>query len=166
MPPRGARLPPSDFINHGYTVGCRECTRLETGIGHRKAHSEECRKRIEEILKESEEGRVRVEREGERVAQWMEEQYHQQKEEAQGCKKGRRPGEAEAPVGARKEEEKKEDPDTRLIAALMKGVDITEVYSPQRVVKYCSKYGLVPGDSFDIKTGWDLTKAGERKRCT
>ena len=37
------------------------------------------------------------------------------------------------------------------------GVDITEVYSPARVTKLCERYGLIPGDSFDLRTGYDLS---------
>ena len=31
------------------------------------------------------------------------------------------------------------------------------MYSPERVTKACRKFGLIPGDSFDLRTGYDLT---------
>ena len=37
------------------------------------------------------------------------------------------------------------------------GRDITEVRSPERVTKLCSKYGLIAGDSFDLRDGYDLS---------
>ena len=40
---------------------------------------------------------------------------------------------------------------------MLNGVDITEVFSPARVVKVCEKYGLIGGDSFDLRSGYDLS---------
>ena len=40
---------------------------------------------------------------------------------------------------------------------VLKGVDITEVFSPERVTKLCSKYGLIAGDSFDFRDGYDFS---------
>ena len=42
-----------------------------------------------------------------------------------------------------------------VLAAVLTGVDITEIFSPERVTKLCKKYHLVPGDSFDLRTGSD-----------
>ena len=47
--------------------------------------------------------------------------------------------------------------DKQIPSAILRGVDITEVYSPQRVVELCSKHGLYKGDSFDLRTGFDLS---------
>ena len=33
----------------------------------------------------------------------------------------------------------------KILASILKGVDVTEVYSPERVVKACLKQKLVPG---------------------
>ena len=44
-----------------------------------------------------------------------------------------------------------------ILAAVLKGTDITEVYSPERVTRLCRKYGLTPGDSFDLRNGYDLS---------
>ena len=43
-----------------------------------------------------------------------------------------------------------------VLAAVLKGVDITEIFCPERVTELCNKYHLVPGDSFDLWTGYDL----------
>ena len=39
---------------------------------------------------------------------------------------------------------------------VLKGVDITEIFSPERVVKEAKKYGLSPGLSMDLTNGWDF----------
>ena len=44
-----------------------------------------------------------------------------------------------------------------ILAAVLKGTDITEVYSPERVTKLFREYGLTPGDSFDLRDGYDLS---------
>ena len=47
--------------------------------------------------------------------------------------------------------------DIRVLAMVLKGVDITEIFSPERVTKLCSTHGLVAGDSFDFRDGYDLS---------
>ena len=47
--------------------------------------------------------------------------------------------------------------DVAVLAAVLKGVDITEIFSPERVKKLCNQYHLLPGDSFDLRTGYDLS---------
>ena len=48
--------------------------------------------------------------------------------------------------------------DIGMLAMVLKGADITEVFSPERVTKRCSKYGLVAGDSLDLRDGHDLSR--------
>ena len=48
--------------------------------------------------------------------------------------------------------------DKRISTAATSGVDITEVYSPVRVVAMAAKIGLTPGTSFDLASGWDFRK--------
>ena len=50
-----------------------------------------------------------------------------------------------------------ESDDMQVLSALLRGVDVTEVFSPERVVRVCAKYNLTPGDSFDLRTGFDLS---------
>ena len=45
------------------------------------------------------------------------------------------------------------------------GVDVMEMFSPERVGKLCKEYGLDQGSSMDIKSGYDFDKAEDRKRC-
>ena len=54
--PVSVRLRPSDFEKHGYTGGCLGCKAILSGKGA-QSHSPECRKRMESILSQSEEGR-------------------------------------------------------------------------------------------------------------
>ena len=56
--------------------------------------------------------------------------------------------------------------DLRILASILRGVDITEVYSPQRVVEVCHKCGLVKGDSFDLRAGSDLSDRKAQKAVT
>ena len=44
-----------------------------------------------------------------------------------------------------------------VLAAVLKGVVINKISGPERVTKLCKKYHLVPGDSFDLRTGYDLS---------
>ena len=44
-----------------------------------------------------------------------------------------------------------------ILAAALQDVDITEVSSPQKATKLCAKYGLMAGDSFDLRDGYDLS---------
>ena len=53
----------------------------------------------------------------------------------------------------------------QILAALLRGADITEVYSPERVVKACRGQNLVPGTSMDLTNGWDFTKKEDRDRA-
>ena len=41
----------------------------------------------------------------------------------------------------------------RSFAAMLKGVDITEVVSPARVTQLCAKHGLLVGDVCDLRDG-------------
>ena len=47
--------------------------------------------------------------------------------------------------------------DVAVLAAVLKGVDISEISSPEHVTKLFKTYRLVPGGSFDLKTGYDLS---------
>ena len=48
--------------------------------------------------------------------------------------------------------------DRIIIASIIMGVDITEVFSPERVVTVARRMGLTPGSSMDLTTGWDFSK--------
>ena len=63
---RRMRLSPSDFVVHGYTAGCPGCIALRRKAGQSRNHTEQCRLRMENCLKETAEGRSRKEREAAR----------------------------------------------------------------------------------------------------
>ena len=44
-------------------------------------------------------------------------------------------------------------------------VDVCEVFSPPRVGKEATKFGMTPGDAMDLTTGWDFTKSGDIKKA-
>ena len=44
------------------------------------------------------------------------------------------------------------------MAAAIQGVDITDVYSPERVAQVARGFGLVAGSSFDLTSGWDFAR--------
>ena len=56
--------------------------------------------------------------------------------------------------------------DRKILSSVLRGVDITEVYSPQRVVDVCHKYQLIKGDSFDLRTGFDLSDPAVQQRVS
>ena len=45
------------------------------------------------------------------------------------------------------------------------GVDVIEIFSPERVGKQCKQYGFDHGSAMDILSGYDCDKAEDRKRC-
>ena len=52
-----------------------------------------------------------------------------------------------------------------VIKKLKTSVDVTEAYSPERVIKWCKKYRLLPGDAFDLLTGWNFDNLEHRNRA-
>ena len=44
--------------------------------------------------------------------------------------------------------------DMKILSIIVFGAEITEVFSPARATKLCECYGLIPGDSFDLMTGY------------
>ena len=55
--------------------------------------------------------------------------------------------------------------DRKILAAAIPGVDITEVYSPERVAKVAQRFGLKAGSPFVLTNGWDLNIEGHRKKA-
>ena len=52
--------------------------------------------------------------------------------------------------------------DRNILAPAILGVDIAEVYSPERVAKVAAKFGLRAGSSFDLTNVWDFNIAEHR----
>ena len=42
----------------------------------------------------------------------------------------------------------------RILALTIMGVDVTEIFSPERVAKFAGRFGLTAGTSFDLTNGW------------
>ena len=55
--------------------------------------------------------------------------------------------------------------DRRMLAMALNGVDITEVFSPPRVVQMAVRMGMVGGRSMDLKTGWDFSVRSDRRKA-
>ena len=55
--------------------------------------------------------------------------------------------------------------DRRILASIIMSVDVTEVFSPARVNKLASKFGLTPGASLDLTNGWECSLAANRNRA-
>jgi hypothetical protein len=50
-------------------------------------------------------------------------------------------------------------------AMMLMSTDVTEIFSPERVASVCKEFGLKPGMSMDIKSGYDFDKKEDRDRC-
>ena len=66
-----------DFAAYGLTDGCAGCDRIKSGIGVAVNHSQRCRDRVEALLKDTAEGRERLERFETRFAHYAEEKKQQ-----------------------------------------------------------------------------------------
>ena len=53
----------------------------------------------------------------------------------------------------------------KILIAILRGIDVTEIYSPERVLKVCKDYALIVGRSMDLTTGYDFTKTEDKKRA-
>ncbi len=48
---------------------------------------------------------------------------------------------------------------------VLSGVDITEIFSPERVAAEAKRFGLTAGLSMDLTTGWDFRVKADRQRA-
>ena len=55
------------------------------------------------------------------------------------------------------------DEDRKILAMVILGVDITEVYSPERIATVAKEFGLTAGSSMDLTNGWDFTRGDHRR---
>ena len=53
----------------------------------------------------------------------------------------------------------------KILSAILRGVDVTEIYSPKRVLKVCKDNALIEGKSMDLTTGYDFTKTEDKRRA-
>ena len=52
-----------------------------------------------------------------------------------------------------------DEEDQRIVKLVLLGCGIIEVFSPARVTRACKRFGWIPGGSFDLRTGYDLSDA-------
>ena len=55
--------------------------------------------------------------------------------------------------------------DRKILAAAILGVDVTEVYSPERVAKNAAGFGLRAGSSFDLTNVWEFNIAEHTRKA-
>ena len=58
--------------------------------------------------------------------------------------------------------DEEDDVNRRVLMMVTNGVDVTEVFSPPRIVEMAVSMGLVGGKSFNLKTGWDFSRREHR----
>ena len=64
---------------------------------------------------------------------------------------------------AKHENNKNKNMNNHILAKIIAGVDVTEVYSRPRIAAACQEAGLVGGSSFDLRTGWDLSNPHQQR---
>ena len=79
------KITKEDIETHGTTPGCLGCRTIKAGLP-RQNHSEHCRKRIEDEIKKTEEGRARVERSDTRIHEAIAKQLEQEDRESENKK--------------------------------------------------------------------------------
>ena len=83
--------------------------------------------------------------------------------EDNGAKVGRMdPGSAMTDMGVDQLHVMSEE-DKKIIASVILGVDITEVYSPKRIARVAEQFGLTAGSSMDLTNGWDFFRSDHRR---
>ena len=55
--------------------------------------------------------------------------------------------------------------DKHILVMALYNVDVTEIFSPERVALVCKIFGLVPGSSLDLKSGWDFDLEQDRRKA-
>ena len=55
--------------------------------------------------------------------------------------------------------------DLLMLSQIIRGADIVEIYSPERVNRLATKFGLTPGASMDLTNGFDFDKIEDQERA-
>ena len=55
--------------------------------------------------------------------------------------------------------------DRKILSAAVLGMDITEVYSPERVARVANTLGFIAGSSMDLANGWDFNREGHKRQA-
>ena len=52
-----------------------------------------------------------------------------------------------------------------ILSACRRGVDITEMYSPERINLVCHELWLHKGTPFDLRSGWDYDREADQREA-
>ena len=55
--------------------------------------------------------------------------------------------------------------DGKIQSTAILGVDVTEVYSPERVARVAKRFGLTAGSSMDLTNGWDFKREDHKRQA-
>ena len=55
--------------------------------------------------------------------------------------------------------------DTKILTAAIMGVDITEIFSPERLAGVARKFGLSAGSSMGLTNGWDFNREDHKRQA-
>lgn len=55
--------------------------------------------------------------------------------------------------------------DTNILALVLCNIDVTEIFSSERVTTLCERFGLTPRSSTDLMSGWDVDFEQDRMRA-
>ena len=172
---RGVRIKKGDYEQHGYADGCLGCQALRSNQAHRSMHTKDCRARMIEAIGKTEEGKARINAAEDR---WIEEmarrveqnvRAQEQENEEEMTKTMMEDLDPEAlqnqTPGIPGETAQQQEGDAMVDEVRETGgnPDVTEVYSPPRVIPIAEEMGLKGGSSMDLLTGWDFSKVTHRR---
>ena len=189
--PRRLYLRRADLEEHGYTVGCPACVWLQTGLGFRGPHSQECRERVEGAIRETEEGGARIEKRTGRINQWNAskdpdtEDANMEAEAAKGrggVEGGAAAGQAEsqgaadvetagiasADAGAMGGEQRDEATQSMEVGSVDRRDEVAIMKHLMGVGSANVRHSTIAekfSSSLSIKDGWDFTRKSDRRRA-
>ncbi len=151
------RVSKTDIERYGITGGCPACKYLIEGkkIGSGVAHNTECRKRIKDLIKESDDVKDRVSRAEKRkqnVSKPPEVLKHVSKIGRTHVKGPKHLSKLTSELNA------------EMLNLVTSGMDVAEIYSPPRIACKATEMGLRGGWSLDLTTTdvdgnrWDFYK--------
>ena len=120
---------------HGYSENCEGCRFKQAGLKESRAHTEACRRRIEEAVAQTEDGQKLRDRADQRINQRMAEEVERMDRERPAEEEHKEVVESEEPASNMAEEGEDVEMtellrETEILAMVNKAiVDITEVYS-------------------------------------
>ena len=189
--PRRVNIQRRDYQRHGYTDGCAGCDAMATGTAKRP-HNPRCIERMMDELAKTDEGKERIRKGEERITAELARRVEEldgarmiDEQMADPIPDAARENMADAA-----QDDAQMDADDIMMGRVHKerglyllikdgvgmlarmnpcatqsDVDVTEVFSPKRVVEIAEKHGLTGGLSMDLLTGWDFSKQEDCELC-